>query len=119
MRFLANENFPASAVTALRAKGHDVAWVRMIAPGSSDRGVLERAEREGRILLTFDRDFGELVFKLGLRPSTGVVFFRIPLLSPAYVANAVVRALDSRSDWVGLFAVVEEDRIRVRNWLQR
>jgi len=61
MRLLANENIPGDAVTALRAAGHDVAWVRSDAPGSSDRDVLAPAMSENRILLTFDKGFGELV----------------------------------------------------------
>jgi predicted nuclease of predicted toxin-antitoxin system len=58
MRFIANENFPGEAVAELRAVGHDVVWVRTEAPGSPDDDVLARAQQEGRILLTFDKDFG-------------------------------------------------------------
>jgi predicted nuclease of predicted toxin-antitoxin system len=58
MRFLADENFPGAA--ALRAAGSDVVWVRIAAPGSSDSEILAWAAREERILLTFDKDFGEL-----------------------------------------------------------
>ena len=60
MRILANENFPGTAVRALQGRGHDVAWVRFDAAGSSDIEVLARAQAEGRILVTFDKDFGEL-----------------------------------------------------------
>jgi predicted nuclease of predicted toxin-antitoxin system len=60
MRFLANENVPRTAIEALRAAGNDVVWIRVDAPGSSDPEVLARAAREERILLTFDKDFGEL-----------------------------------------------------------
>lgn len=49
MRLVANENFPGDAVEALRAQGHEVAWVRDDAPGSLDRDVLDRAQRENRI----------------------------------------------------------------------
>ena len=117
MRFLANENFPAGAIARLKEKGHDVAWVRKLAPGCDDRYVISLAEKEGRVLLTFDKDFGELVFKTGLRPSAGIVLFRISLLSPEYVAEIVTDALESRQDWSGLFAVVQEDRIRIRGML--
>jgi predicted nuclease of predicted toxin-antitoxin system len=58
MRFLANENFPGRAVTALAAAGHDVVWVTVAAPGMSDADVLAWAARDERILLTFDKDFG-------------------------------------------------------------
>jgi predicted nuclease of predicted toxin-antitoxin system len=72
MRFLANENFPGDAVDALKAAGHDVAWVRTMNPGSSDEDVLAWAVREQRILLTFDRDFGELAWRLNLPASCGI-----------------------------------------------
>ena len=57
MRFLADENFPGGAVTALQTRGHDIVWVRTAAPGSIDEDVLAWATRENRILLTFDKDF--------------------------------------------------------------
>jgi predicted nuclease of predicted toxin-antitoxin system len=113
MRLLAHENFPAEAVEALRSRGHDVAWVRTDAPGSSDRQVLDRAVAEGRLLLTFDKDFGELAFRAGLPASSGVVLFRIRLASPSQVAQRAVAVLESRSDWPGHFAVVLDDRVRM------
>jgi predicted nuclease of predicted toxin-antitoxin system len=113
MRILANENFPGDAVSALRERGHDVAWVRSDAPGSSDVEVLEHAQAEGRILVTLDKDFGELAFRSGLPASSGVVLFRISVPSPSYVARVAVAALESRTDWAGNFAVVEDDRIRI------
>ncbi|MBN1955795.1 MAG: DUF5615 family PIN-like protein [Anaerolineae bacterium] len=51
MRILANENFPGDAISALRERGHDIAWVRSDAPGSSDAEVLARAQAEERILI--------------------------------------------------------------------
>jgi predicted nuclease of predicted toxin-antitoxin system len=114
MRFLANENVPYDVVVALQDRGHDVAWVRTDAPGSRDREVLARAMAEERILLTFDKDFGELAFRERLPASCGIILFRIPTPSPADVARRVVAAVESRDDWAGHFAVVEEDRIRMR-----
>jgi predicted nuclease of predicted toxin-antitoxin system len=62
MRILADENFPGGAGAALRERGHDVTWVQSDAPGISDAEVLAHAQAEGRILVTFDKDFGELAF---------------------------------------------------------
>ena len=73
MNFLANENFPLDAVEALRLAGHDVAWVRADAPGSTDQQVLARAMAEQRVLLTFDKDFGHLAFHAGLPATSGIV----------------------------------------------
>jgi predicted nuclease of predicted toxin-antitoxin system len=113
MRLLANENFPAAAVQALRSRGHDVTWVRTDAPGSSDEQVLARATAESRILITFDKDFGELAFRSGLVAPSGIILFRIRLSSPESVAARALTILESRSDWPGNFAVVEESRIRI------
>jgi predicted nuclease of predicted toxin-antitoxin system len=113
MRILANENFPGDAVAALRERGHDVAWVRSDAPGSSDEEVLARAQVEGRIIVTFDKDFGELAFRSRLLASSGVILFRISAPSAERVARIAVAALESRTDWAGYFSVVEDKRIRV------
>jgi predicted nuclease of predicted toxin-antitoxin system len=113
MRVLANENFPGEAVAALQARGHDVAWARANAPGSTDQQVLARAVAENRILITFDKDFGELAFRAGLPASCGVVLFRIRLSSPAQVAQRAVAVLESRTDWAGHFSVVLDDRVRM------
>jgi predicted nuclease of predicted toxin-antitoxin system len=114
MRLLANENVPAAAVDALRAAGHDVVWVRIDGPGSTDEAVLAQASREARTVLTFDKDFGELAFRARLPASAGVILVRLRASSPAGLATRLVHALQSRSDWAGQFAVVESDRIRLR-----
>lgn len=113
MQLLANENFPGDAVTSLRLQGNDVAWVREDSPGSSDRQVLERAQNEGRILITFDKDFGELAFRYGLPATCGVILFRISTPSSEHVAQLAVAALQQRDDWAGHFSVIEDDRIRM------
>ena len=113
MRFLANENFPGAAVTAIRLRGHDVVWIREDDPGINDFEVLARATAEERILITFDKDFGELVFRLGLNAPSGVILFRIPPRSASVIAQTVVDVLESRSNWVGHFSVVRENRVRM------
>ena len=113
MRILADENVPGDAVTALRERGHDVAWMRADAPGSSDLQVIARAQAGNRMLVTFDKDFGELAFRSGLPASSGIVLFRISTPSPSHVARVAVAALESRTDRTGHFAVVEDERIRM------
>jgi predicted nuclease of predicted toxin-antitoxin system len=114
MRLLADENVPGLAVGRLQAQGHDVAWVRVDAPGASDEDVVAMATLQERVLVTVDKDFGQLAFKAGLSPPPGVVLFR---LSPAPVADQVrrmVTALESRADWAGVMAVVDDHSIRAR-----
>jgi len=113
MQFLANENFPGAAVMALREAGHDVFWVRESSPGISDEMVLAAATRFGRLLITFDKDFGELAFRSFLPASSGVVLFRIRKQSAEYIAKRAVEILAGRQDWAGHFSVIEDDRIRM------
>lgn len=114
MRLLADENFPGVAVEALRLDGHDILWVRTLAPGISDDEVLARSLSDSRLLLTFDRDFGDLVFQRGADASQGVVLFRFPMSSPDAIARIVTATIRSRTDWQGLFTVVEPGRVRMR-----
>ncbi|MBI4689295.1 MAG: DUF5615 family PIN-like protein [Nitrospirae bacterium] len=114
MKFLANENVAGDAVAALRGKGHDVLWIRTDSPGYDDRTILARAVEENRILITFDKDFGELAFHSHLPANCGIILFRISAPSSSVIANAVVAAIEAHSDWCGHFSVVEENRIRMR-----
>ena len=114
MRVCANENIPEDCVSRLRQSGHDVLWVREAAPGSPDSAVLTRALAEGRLLITFDKDFGELVFRRGAKASQGIVLFRISQPSAAAVAERVAAVLTSRDDWPGHFSVVDDFTIRIR-----
>ena len=72
------------------------------------------AGRENRIILTYDKDFGELVVKDNPCPSAGIILFRLPSKNPALIAEYLLDILKSRTDWEGHFSVVEEKRIRMR-----
>ena len=90
MRFLANENFPGDAIRLLELAGHDIVWVRTAAPGISDPDALASAARESRILLTFDKDFGELAKVSGLPAACGVILFCMPMPRPIEVGQRLV-----------------------------
>ena len=74
-----------------------------------------RHVRENRVLLTFDKDFGELAWRAGLPATAGIVLFRLPMPSPADVGPAIASIIGSREDWPGQFSVVEPGRIRMRS----
>jgi len=115
MRFLADENFPGDAVTALRGAGYDVSWVASAAPGASDVRVLAMADGDDRILLTFfDKDFGELAWRVGLPATCGIILFRIPTPPVASIAATLVARIEERDDWAGHFSVIEQGRVRMR-----
>ena len=113
MRFLADENFPGAAVTVLRTIGHDVVWVLTESPGKDDDGVLDWAIRERRILLTFDKDFGELAANASL-PMSGVILFRLQVTKPNEIGRRLADLISARDDWTGHFSVVEPGRVRMR-----
>lgn len=115
MRLCANENVPGDCVTELRRRGHDVLWVLESAPRSSDAAVLAMALRESRLLLTFDTDFGELVYRRGATASCGIVLFRMRMRSPSFVADRVAAILASRDDWQDKFSVVDDAVVRMRS----
>jgi len=114
MRFLADENFPGAAVTALGAAGHDVVWVGEVAAGAKDLDVLAWAAREQRILLTFDKDFGELANASALPTGCGVILLRIPMPRPSDVGRRLADLITARDDWAGHFSVIEPGRVRMR-----
>ena len=112
MKLLADENMPGASVGLPRHHGHDVFWARTDHPGKADVELMAIAAAEGRVVITFDKDFGELVFRRRVMVP-GVVLFRITTEAPDAAAKRVVEALKSREDWAGSFSVVEDDRIRV------
>lgn len=114
MKLLANENFPLLAVVALRDAGHDVLWARTDLTGEADDVILQRAQDDDRLVVTFDKDFGELAVRWGLPASCGVILFRLRTQSPEHVRKRVLETLAERADWLGHFFVVEEHRIRSR-----
>lgn len=113
MRILADENIPNETVGALRQLGHDVSSIGEESPGAADTLVLERASNESRIVLTFDKDFGELAFRQRSHQLPGVILLRLQARDSGSLTGTVVSALSSRDDWAGHFSVIESQRIRM------
>lgn len=114
MHLLADENVPLPVVSALREEGHDVSWIGSAEPGIDDRAVLKRAHDEDRLLITFDKDFGTLIFQEDESRPAGILLFRLPPLSKDELVQFMVETVSDRSDWTDHFAVIEQDQIRMR-----
>ena len=113
MRFLADESCDFAVVRALRAAGHDVLAVAEAERGADDRRVIELARSDSRLLLTEDRDFGQLVFAAA-KMSSGVLFVRYPALARGELTPAILKIVAERGDSLyGAFVVVAPRRIRV------
>jgi predicted nuclease of predicted toxin-antitoxin system len=104
----------AEVVARLRADGHTVEAAEDAAPGAPDDDVLARAVAAGQVLVTADKDFGDLVHRLR-RVHAGVVLLRLAGLSSADRAEAVSAVFrDRAADLPGSFTVIEPDAVRVR-----
>ena len=114
MRILADENVGGTIVRWLRAQQVDVAWVVEGGRGAADGDVLAQAHREGRVLLTFDRDYGELVFRYGLR-CAGVLLVRLDDIPQAERFDRFRKIWPAVApDVENHFVVVARKRVRVR-----
>jgi predicted nuclease of predicted toxin-antitoxin system len=114
MNILADESVDHPIVERLRTDGHDVLAVMDMAPGIPDETVLALANRRTALLLTADKDFGELVFRQRL-VSSGVMLLRLAGLSPeakAGIVSAVLR--EHSSALTGAFTVVSPGLVRRR-----
>jgi predicted nuclease of predicted toxin-antitoxin system len=115
MRFLLDQSSDARLVPYLRRLGHDATRVGAdYLSGLSDRQVLSLAQAEGRILITDDRDFGELVFRLR-QPHTGVIFLRLgDYADLSTKIERVAHVLTHYPDQCDHFLVVTRTSVRVR-----
>ena len=113
MRFVADEGCDFAVVHALRAAGHEVTAILEIAPRAEDTAILDLAVREHRILLTEDKDFGELVHA-NARAASGVILVRFPGNARATLPTAVTTLVNEKGEQLfGCFVVVQPGRIRI------
>jgi predicted nuclease of predicted toxin-antitoxin system len=114
MRIIANENVAATVISELRRRGHDVNWIKESNPGVGDEAVLATAQNEQRLVLTHDKDFGELAFRYGLPAACGVLLIRLSGSGRQADIEQVLNVIDSRDDWAGQFSVASRGRLRMR-----
>lgn len=104
MIFLANENFPFPSINLLRSKGFEVISV---------------AEKENLIILTFDKDYGELIFKYKSKRPPAVIFFRHKGKMPNFAGDVLIRLIDSKKiHFEKIFTVIENENVRQRRYLE-
>lgn len=115
MRLLVDENVPIASVIALRSAGHDVYSASESDAGTFDDVLLARANAENRLLITFDRDFGDLAVHREHAATGGIVLLRIVPTSADEVSSLLTELL-GRTDvtWAGRLSVVDRRHIRQR-----
>jgi len=111
-RLLFDENMPHSAVALIAAQGHDVMRVARARPGANDLQVLALAREHDCVLVTFDADFGDLIYQHGAAAPVAVIYLRMHPVSGVGAAALVSQAL--QTDVSGQFIVATPSALRRR-----
>lgn len=115
MKFIVDECTGIAVAEYLRGIGHDVVVVAETMPQAEDHTILAKAVKEGRILITNDKDFGELIFRRGYSHH-GVLFLRLQDDSAANRVRVVKAVLDQYVDLLKMnFLVATERQVRIRH----
>jgi Domain of unknown function (DUF5615) len=113
LRILADENVHAGVVAGLRERGHEVEALAETAPGTADDAILARADIGSWVLLTYDRDFGDLIFHRGMPCPAGAIYSRLERPRPDVLLKRL-DALINASVVPGQFIVIGPDDERLR-----
>jgi len=114
MNLLADEGVDRQIVECLRQNGHAILYVAEMEPGILDEVVLQRANEHGALLVTEDKDFGELVYRQQL-VHFGVVLIRLMGLASLTKANLVVKVFEEHSaEMTNAFTVISPGVLRIR-----
>ena len=117
MNLLANENFPKSSTEILRQNKINIKSIAADFSGITDEEVMQIALKEDRTILTFDRDYGELIFKYGYKPPAGVILFRWDQFSPIEPGLFLIELLRNESfDFRKCLTVISRSSIRQRKY---
>ena len=113
MKFVADESFDFPIVKALRDAGHDVYSIKEQSPRMDDDEILKTANESKRILLTCDKDFGELVFRLKL-VSSGIILLRLPELSNQKKEEITLQCITQHGEILtSSFCVITSGKVRI------
>ena len=114
MNLLADESIDKPIVDRLRQDGHSVLYIAEFAPSIDDDTVLQQANENDTLLITADKDFGELVFRQG-RIHVGVVLVRLAGLLSHAKARTVSTVLANHGDeLLNAFSVISPERVSIR-----
>ena len=113
--FLADENFPLPSIYLLRNAGYEVNAVIEDSPGVEDTEVMARAASEQFVVLTFDRDYGELIFHRRLPAPLGVIHLRFVSATPEEAGHRLLDLFGAGElPLESFYTVVDQNQIRQR-----
>jgi predicted nuclease of predicted toxin-antitoxin system len=118
MKLLANENFPLTSVKIIEKAGFDIIYIGQDFTGILDSEIIDLAIKEERTIITFDKDYGELIFKKGYRPPAGVIYLRWDDFQPHEPGDYLVDLLKSKDiQYERMLTVISKNNIRQRKFL--
>ena len=113
LTFLVDENIPFYVVKQLRKEGYKTISVVEDFAGSSDEKILELSSRNKWVIVTFDKDFGELIYKQKSNKPYGIILLRVSPKSSAYILQLLKwLLLQANISFQGYFVVVNKDKVR-------
>lgn len=113
--FVADEHIPNPSIQLLRDRGHDVLSIRERYPSIDDTLIILLAQTENRLIISCDRDFGELLFRRQVECGVGIVYLRLGNFTITEPAEFVIKYLENSPDiFDGKFTVIDRERIRQR-----
>jgi predicted nuclease of predicted toxin-antitoxin system len=115
VQLLADENQHPLVVNALRSKGYAVDWIAESSSGAKDEEILSRPDIPSKILLTYDRDFGDLIFNRGYPAPFAILYTRLNRARPSEIANRLLALLETGVA-AGHMTTVTEDGLRMKSF---
>ena len=117
MKLLANENFPLKSILYLKSKGFNISSIGTDNPSIQDNVVMNIAINENRTILTFDRDYGELIFKHNYRPQKGVIYLRLDEYEADEPGKLIEEIFNKKEfDFDNALTVLDRNGIRQRKY---
>jgi predicted nuclease of predicted toxin-antitoxin system len=117
MKFLANENFPYPSIQFLRTAGVIIESISEVSPGISDFDVMKRAEQENATILTFDKDYGEIIFRHNIINPPAVIYFRFKGRDPEFAGIFLLKVIREHTYQIeNCFTVIEASGVRQRTY---
>ena len=117
MKLLANENFPYKSIYYLKEKGYDVLSIGMDNPSILDSEIMKIAIDEERMIMTFDRDYGELIFRHNYKPQQGVIYLRLDKYQPHEPGLIIEEIITNKEiDLTRTLTVIDKNGIRQRKY---
>lgn len=114
MKFFADESLDYLLVELLRKNGYEVLYAAEFMSAADDETILHTATENASILITKDKDFGEMVVRFR-KKTFGVILIRIAALNTVERCNYILSVIDQyQNDLPHSFIIIQEDKIRIR-----